>query len=85
EETRYILHGHEYWDIRGERKNFFAGPPTQPGIKVGPGVLVILPPGMFHKFTIDESDLRSMRLFLVSHSCNSQNGPSWRSIPQGKK
>ncbi|KAL4078059.1 1,2-dihydroxy-3-keto-5-methylthiopentene dioxygenase [Scleroderma citrinum] len=59
EESRYILTGYGYWDIREH--------PTETWIrfKVGPGDLVILPPGMFHRFTLDEkSDLSSMRMFL---------------------
>ncbi|KIM65513.1 hypothetical protein SCLCIDRAFT_8189 [Scleroderma citrinum Foug A] len=59
EESRYILTGHGYWDIREH--------PTERWIrfKVGPGDLIILPPGMFHRFTLDEkSDLSSMRMFL---------------------
>lgn len=81
EESRYILTGHGYWDIRGKSKEqvphllYLSLPevvpehPTERWIrfKVGPGDLIILPPGMFHRFTLDEkSDLSSMRMFLVS-------------------
>ena len=83
EESRYILTGHGFWDIRGKSKEqaphlpvlFLLGLiieyPTEHWIrfKVGPGDLIILPPGMFHRFTLDEkSDLSSMRMFLVSRS-----------------
>ena len=80
EEAKYILHGHGYWDIRGRRKGFFIRRVYKPSylepkndswirFKVGPGDLVIIPPGMFHRFTVDEEiNLTSMRLFLVSRS-----------------
>ncbi|KAI6148000.1 1,2-dihydroxy-3-keto-5-methylthiopentene dioxygenase [Pisolithus tinctorius] len=88
EEARYILSGHGYWDIRGKylthiRKfhnlSFSSEHPTETWIrfKVGPGDLVILPPGMFHRFTLDEkSDLSSMRMFLET--------PSRHALPRGK-
>ncbi|KAI6011775.1 1,2-dihydroxy-3-keto-5-methylthiopentene dioxygenase [Pisolithus marmoratus] len=71
EEARYILTGHGYWDIREH--------PTETWIrfKVGPGDLVILPPGMFHRFTLDEkTDLSSMRMFLET--------PSRHALPRGE-
>ncbi|KAG6334397.1 hypothetical protein ID866_4699 [Astraeus odoratus] len=72
EESRYITEGYGYWDIREH--------PTENWIrfKVGPGDLVILPPGMFHRFTLDEkTDLSSVRMFL--------HEPSRVALPRGEK
>lgn len=71
EEARYILTGHAYWDIREH--------PTEVWVrfKVGPGDLVILPPGMFHCFTLDEkTDLSAMSMFLET--------PSRHALPRDK-
>ncbi|KAL4065660.1 ARD/ARD' family-domain-containing protein [Scleroderma yunnanense] len=77
EESRYILTGHGYWDIREHSTE------TWIRFKVGPGDLVILPPGMFHRFTLDEkSDLTSMRVFM--HESCRQAFPRGEKPSQGK-
>ncbi|KAJ7556416.1 hypothetical protein O6H91_05G082200 [Diphasiastrum complanatum] len=48
EEIRLILDGNGYWDIRDYDGKWIR-------FRVTKGDMIVLPPGMFHKFTLDEN------------------------------
>ncbi|GJJ08350.1 hypothetical protein Clacol_002561 [Clathrus columnatus] len=78
EEIRYILEGNGYFDVRGRSHLYsyskgrldlllsYPETPTEAWIRVamGPGDLLILPAGIYHRFTPDENNrVKAMRLF----------------------
>ncbi|KAI9813030.1 MAG: 1,2-dihydroxy-3-keto-5-methylthiopentene dioxygenase [Thelocarpon impressellum] len=57
EEIRYVLDGAGYFDVRGRGDEWVR-------LRLEKGDLVVLPAGIWHRFTTDESDyIKAMRLF----------------------
>lgn len=57
EEIRFLLEGGGYWDIRDYDEKWIR-------FRIQKGDLVVLPPGMYHRFTLDtENHVKAMRLF----------------------
>lgn len=92
EEIRYILEGAGYFDVRGTLYVFF-GLPLFPRTKcqhdldstdarfirvhVLPGDLIVLPAGIYHRFTLDEGNyVKALRLFKV-RSCDDLIPPTF--------
>ncbi|MCJ1318301.1 1,2-dihydroxy-3-keto-5-methylthiopentene dioxygenase [Xylographa vitiligo] len=70
EEIRYILAGAGYFDVRE------VGDERWVRVRVEEGDLLVLPPGIYHRFTTDGGDfVRAMRLF--------REAPRWVALERG--
>ena len=72
EEIRYVLDGQGYFDVRRDRDEAWIR------IEVSAGDMIVLPAGMYHRYTNDVNDyVWVMRLF--------KDNPKWEAINRGER
>lgn len=79
EEIRFVLEGSGFFDVRAKNDLDQAGAPSS-WIRVAmtPGDLLVLPAGIYHRFTLDTKDrIRAMRLF--------KEEPKWVPYKRGEE